>query len=66
MVNGVITKKEWDEAEKLDDLLLDFRLSEEGKMLFKKWCESKKDEDYKKLQDAKYNYLRQHGYMISN
>lgn len=61
MVNGVITKKEWDAAEYLEDCLWEFKETEKYKILAKKWYETDSEEDFKKLEKAKDEYLRQKG-----
>ena len=62
MVNGVITKKEWDKAEWLEDLLWEFGETELGKELTNKWCKTHSLEDYTNLSKAENEYLRQAGY----
>lgn len=61
MVNGVITKKEWDESELMEDYIWEFYETEQGKELLKKWHETHSLEDYTNLSKAENEYLRQKG-----
>ena len=61
MVNGVITKQEWDDAELLEDKMLEFETTEECKRLKKIWCQTNSEEDYKKIRIARKEFLKRAG-----
>lgn len=61
-LGGCISKEVWDRAEAMEDALLEFSLTEEGKRLNKIWLENDTRENRFNLHLAEYNFLKEKGF----